>query len=228
MPPRLHRRGDSRIALRQGNDTHPGRLDGTRHRPHRRGRRLGGPYPGNENHPGRVDGERQQNPARLLPTLRHPVPRPVGPWQPGRCLAVPSLHPPSAALRAQPLGGKVSAKLTDEGAILRKVSGRRPLIRHGLYRPRHLPPEGEGNGAPGSSRPTDYCNRPQPTVFVRNPANRQTGRRAPVTAREERAAAGTSALGVGVGPYERNRPSSLFSHTKKRTRFRRFSFFQMG
>ena len=27
----------------------------------------------------------------LLPTLRHPVPRPVGPWQPGRCLAVPSL-----------------------------------------------------------------------------------------------------------------------------------------
>ena len=45
-------------------------------------------------------------PCHLLPTLRHPVPRPVGPWQPGRCLAVPSLHPPPAALRAQPPKGK--------------------------------------------------------------------------------------------------------------------------
>ena len=33
-------------------------------------------------------------PGHLLPTLRHPVPRPVGPWQPGRCLALPSLYPP--------------------------------------------------------------------------------------------------------------------------------------
>ena len=32
MPQRLHRRGDSRIARRPGNDTHPGRLNGTRHR----------------------------------------------------------------------------------------------------------------------------------------------------------------------------------------------------
>ena len=45
-------------------------------------------------------------PCHLLPTLRHPVPRPVGPWQPGRCLAVPSLYPPPAALRAQPPEGK--------------------------------------------------------------------------------------------------------------------------
>ena len=44
---------------------------------------------------------------------------------------------------AFPHGGKVSAKLTDEGAVLRNVSGRRPLIRHGLYRPRHLPPKGK-------------------------------------------------------------------------------------
>ena len=33
------------------------------------------------------------------------------------------------------------------------------------------------------------------------PAGAEAGRRAPVTAREVRAAAGTSALGVGVGPY---------------------------
>ena len=60
-----------------------------------------------------------------------------------------SLKTPSRLL----LGEKVSAKLTDEGAITAK---------HAAV---------------------------------------QTARRAPVTAREVRAAAGTSALGVGVGPY---------------------------
>ena len=33
------------------------------------------------------------------------------------------------------------------------------------------------------------------------PAGAEAGRRAPVTAREVQAAAGTSTLGVGVGPY---------------------------
>ena len=73
-------------------------------------------------------------PCHLLPTLRHPVPRPLGPWQPGRCLAAPSLHPPypkgtgstsrscprgvslaSAALRAQPPRGKAGRRAQPPG-----------------------------------------------------------------------------------------------------------------
>ena len=68
-----------------------------------------------------------------------------------------SLKTPSRHL----LGEKVSAKLTDEGAITAK---------HAAV---------------------------------------QTARRAPVTAREVRAAAGTSALGVGGGPYEKTAPFSI-------------------
>ena len=125
-PPRLDKYNKATTPLRRGGRLcppprgihRPRRLIGTRFLPLRRAGPVcpATPAPstatpacmarGNNSRPG------------LLPTLRHPVPRPVGPWQPGRCLAVPSLYPPPAALRAQPLGGKVSAQPTDEGAAL--------------------------------------------------------------------------------------------------------------
>ena len=94
-------------------------------------------------------------PCHLLPTLRHPVPRPVGPWQPGRCLALPSLYPPPAALRAQPPAGE-----GESAYCCRVTSGAEPRPYGGLLCPgavypglavktpcwRHtqVPPYGEG------------------------------------------------------------------------------------
>ena len=53
-------------------------------------------------------------------------------------------------IKAFPLGGRYPSAHTggDEGAIMREVSGRRPLIRHGLYRPCHLPPKGKAGQLP--------------------------------------------------------------------------------
>ena len=70
---------------------------------------------------------------------------------------------------AFPLGGRYPSAHTggNEGAILRKAADRRPLIRHGLYRPRHLPPKGK---AGATSQPL----RNQPAVY--NDCRRANGR----------------------------------------------------